>query len=921
MTNSRLLPIAILLLALFSLPASAQTVTTFEGIDASQVSNPQYDVDPNGAVGTRQFMEWTNAYFQAFDKTTFAPVWSTPQAASSPWKNKGINSCNAIQLDGMVLFDRLASRWVIAAHTSQTNNYNYCVAVSNTDDLTSPSLVWYTYVFPLNSALGTNAEGDVYFPDWPKIATWSNGYYVAFDLNDVDLSFREVGVLVCALDRSDMLVNGTAIAPICFRSPNPVTTSIYLGHSLIPADVEGTTPPPAGRDEFLTAIQNPVLDGSTITSTTLNLWDFYVNWSNPGSSTLTPYTLTEAAYQPGCYTASQPTNTVCVPEPSTAQTKISIDSVGDRFMPRMSYRNFGSYESFVVSHTVQVGTSGSKQTGIRWYELRDGGSGLPSIYQDGNISPDTSLYRFLPSMAEDSAGNAAVGYSVSSSSTNPGINASYFSLTNSTAPTELSLYAGTGSQEGTWHWGSYDGISVDPVDGCTFWFADEYFANNQIGTEINWNTRIANFKLPTCGSVTLAPTSLTFTTQAVGTTSPAQNITLTNSQSVTLNISGVTVSGANNTDFSPASTCGSSVVAGGSCTIGVTFTPGASGTRTATLDVNDDAPNSPQTVSLTGTGSTGPILSFSPTSINFGNQITGTTSGVSAIQVTNSGGSAATFTSILITGNDPGDFAESDNCQPTLPAQQSCTVNITFTPQANGTRSASVTFTDNAPKNKPSPQNVSLSGVGVAPVTLSTASISFGTVLVDSSSTAPAVTLTNNQSIVLANISISLTGSSMFSQVNTCGSSIPALGQCTITVTFAPTAAGAQTGTVTITDSAGNSPQTISLTGTGQQPVVMSPTSLSFGNQTVGTTSPAKTITVGNNEKVTLTFTSVAITGKNSGDFAIQTNTCSVVSAGAKCTVTVTFTPTAKGNRSATLTLTDGAATSPQTANLTGVGK
>jgi hypothetical protein len=709
MTNFRFLPLVPLLLALISVSSSAQVVTTFEGIDASQLASPEYDVDPNGAVGTKQFMEWTNAYFQAYDKTTFAPVWSAPQSASSPWTNNGITSCNAIVLDGTVLFDRLASRWVIAAHTSQTNNYNYCVAVSNTDDLTSPTLAWYTYVFPLDSVLGTNAEGNVYFPDWPKIATWADAYYVAFDLNDTNVNFREVGFLACALDRTNMLVNGTARAPICFRQPDPVTTTVYLGHSLIPADIEGTTPPPTGRDEFFASIENPVLDGETTTSTTFNVWDFHTDWSTPSNSTLTETSLTEAAYQPGCYTAKQPVNTVCVPEPSTSSTKVSIDSVGDRFMPRMSYRNFGSYESFVVSHTVQVGTDGSRQTGIRWYELRDAGSGTPSIFQDGNVSPDESLYRFVPSIAEDSAGNAAVGYSVSNASTHPGINASYFSLTNSTAPNEIPLFVGAADQEGTWHWGSYDSMTVDPVDDCTFWYVNEYFASPQTGTEIDWNTRIANFKLPTCGS---------------------------------------------------------------------------------------------------------------------------------------SGGSA----------------------------------------------------------------------------TLSTGGLNFATVLVDGSSTSPSVTLTNNQSVALTGISVTVNGSSAFTQTNTCGTSIPALGHCGIKVTFAPSTTGEQTATVSIADSAGNSPQSISVKGNGELPVALNPSSLGFGNVTVGTTTAAKVITVINNQKTTLSFSNITITGPDQADF-VQTNTCTSVAAGGKCSVSVTFTPSAEGTRTATLQLTDSAATSPQTAKLSGMGE
>ena len=811
MTNARWVYCAVLLVSCCVRPVWSQTVTSFEGIDASEVSAPEYDVDPNGAVGTKQFMEWTNVNFQAYDKVTFAPVWSAPQSGFSPWSNKGITTCNAINGDGMITFDRLASRWVIAARTSVTNNYNYCVAVSSTDDLSSPSLSWNTYVFSLNSILGKNAQGNVYFPDWPKIGTWADAYYVSMDLNDPNLSYREVGFVACALDRTNMLANGTARAPICFREPNPVTTSVYLGHSLIPADVDGTTAPPTGRDEFFTSIQNPVLDGTSTTSTTVNLWDFHVDWNTRSNSTFTESSLTEAPYQPGCYTAGSPANTVCVPEPSSGSTNVKIDSVGDRFMPRMSYRNFGTYESFVVSHTVQVGTGNFGQTGIRWYELRDSGSGTPSIYQNGNISPDQSLYRFMPSMAEDSSGNAAVGYTVSSASTHPGMRASYFSLTSPTAPSEIGLLVGTGDEENTYHWGDYSSMTVDPTDGCTFWYVNQYFPNNQTGTQIDWGTRIANFRLANCGEADLSPGSLSFGSQAVGSKSAAQNITLTNNQSVALNISSISFTGTNPGDFAQTNTCGGTVGAGENCTISVTFTPGGTGSRSATLNVNDDGSNSPQTAALSGTG--------------------------------------------------------------------------------------------------------------VAPVTLSTTSIKFGGVLIGNSSTAPTVTLYNNQNVALTNIVISIVGSTAYTQTNTCGTSIPALSQCSIKLTFTPTVSGTQTATVNIADSASNSPQTISLMGNGIPPVSLSPTSLNFGTQTVGTTSAAKNITVTNHEKVTLSFSSIALGGAHPGDYKISSNTCgSSLAAGAQCVVSITFTPTATGTRNATLVLTDSAVTSPQTAGLTGTG-
>jgi hypothetical protein len=806
MRTSRLIALIAFLMAVLSAGVTAQTVTSFEGIDASQVPNAEYMVDASGAVGTKQFVEYTNVYFQAYDKITLAPLWTTPQGINSIWKSNGITSCNAVNNDGMIIFDRLAMRWVVGIHTSTANNYNYCVAVSSSDDLTVAT--WYTYVFAMDSFLGTNAEGQTYFPDWPKLATWSNGYYVGIDLNDTSQSFREVGILVCAFDRANMLINGTARTPICASQLSSPTGSIYLAHSLIPADVEGTTAPPLGRDEFFTSIENPTLGGGVVTSTTFNLWDFHADFSNPTDATLTQLTISESPYQPGCYTAGMPGSTICVPEPSTASTGQTIDSVGDRFMPGMSYRNFGSYESFLVSHTVQANSGKNQQTAIRWYELRDNGGGTPSIYQDGNINPDNTTYRFMPSIAEDASGNAAVGYNVSSSSLHPGMKAAYFSLTNPDAPTEITLYDGAGDEENTWHMGSYSSMTVDPEDGCTFWYVAQYFPTNQTGSPA-WGSRINNFQAPGCGGPSLSPGSLTFANQGLGTTSPSQPITLINGGSTTLTISSITFTGTNSTDFGQNNNC-SSVAPGDNCTINVTFTPGGLGTRTALLNVNDNGSNSPQTASLTGTG--------------------------------------------------------------------------------------------------------------VAAVTLSSSSISFGSVYIGGSATAKPVTLTNNQSVPLTNINITIIGASAYSQVNTCGASIPANGQCTVTVTFTPTTTGAQTATVNIADNASNSPQTISLTGSGAVALSLSPTSLNFGTVTVGSTSGAKSITILNHEKAAVTFSNAQITGANSSNFSIVNNTCANLQSGATCTVSVTFSPSAQGTRKGTLTLTDSAANSPQTAPLQGVG-
>ncbi|HSZ01446.1 MAG TPA: hypothetical protein VK788_18255, partial [Terriglobales bacterium] len=302
------------------------------------------------------------------------------------------------------------------------------------------------------------------------------------------------------LDRTNMLSGGTPNPMQCFSDPNPIPLNgtRYLKHSLIPGDVEGTTAPPTGRDEFYVSIQNPPLDGQSTTSNTINLWDFHVDWVNPANSSFTNSPITVPTYTPGCYNLTNLGSTWCVPEPAPGPHggHHKIDSVGDRLMPRLAYRNFGTYESFLVSHTVEVVTGGTGPTEIRWYELR--GSGTPSLFQSGTINVGTGMFRFMPSIAQDHSAEAAVGYSVSSPSAHPGIRESSWSLTSNSQPVEVAIQRGAGDEENSEKWGDYTSMTVDPVDDCTFWYVNEYFSSNQIGTEIAWDTKIAKFKLSTC---------------------------------------------------------------------------------------------------------------------------------------------------------------------------------------------------------------------------------------------------------------------------------------------------------------------------------------------------------------------------------------------------------------------------------------
>ncbi|MGD0460504.1 MAG: choice-of-anchor D domain-containing protein [Terriglobia bacterium] len=420
--------------------------------------------------------------------------------------------------------------------------------------------------------------------------------------------------------------------------------------------------------------------------------------------------------------------------------------------------------------------------------------------------------------------------------------------------------------------------------------------------------------------VSLSVLSLAFGNQTVNTNSTAQTVTLTNTGNAALSIAGITVTGTNASDFTQSNTCGSSVAAAANCTISVTFTPVASGSRTASVSITDNASGSPQTASLSGTG-TAALVSLSATSLAFGTQPVGTPSTAQTLTLSNTGSTALSITSVALTGTNASDFAQTNTCGSSVAAAANCTISVTFTPVASGSRTASVSITDNA---SGSPQTASLSGTGTAAlVSVSPTSLAFGNQPVEMTSTAQAVTLSNTGNAALSITSLALTGTnaSDFEQSNTCGSSLAAGANCTIAVMFTPVASGSRTASMSITDNASGSPQTVGLSGTGTAAVAsLSPTSLAFGNQAIDMTSATQTVTLSNTGNAALSITSLALTGTNASDFD-ESNTCgSSLAAGANCTIAVWFMPSVAGPEAASLSIADNSSGSPQTVGLSGAG-
>jgi hypothetical protein len=400
----------------------------------------------------------------------------------------------------------------------------------------------------------------------------------------------------------------------------------------------------------------------------------------------------------------------------------------------------------------------------------------------------------------------------------------------------------------------------------------------------------------------LSPSALTFAPLLIGTTSPAQTLTYSNTGDLPVSISSISVTG----DFAETSTCGTSLAVGANCSISLTFTPTARGTRPGTLSI---AGNFNTSAALTGTGQSNTI-SISPASINFGNQNVNTTSAPQNVTITNTGD----FSFYINGWGYGGPFAVVNNCPFTINPGASCTFSITFAPTSYGTYTGtSFTFSGSFPG---SPASVSLSGTGVdTAAILTSTSLSFGNQAVGTTSGALSTSLVNTANTPVAISSIVASGD--FTQTNNCGTSLAISSSCTINVTFHPTAGGARTGSLTVNSNTRVPIPPATLSGTGTAPAPgFNPATLTYAAQRVQTASAAQSVTLSNTGTATLTISSFSLTG----DFAQTSNCGTNLSAGSSCTVNVKFTPTARGTRAGTLSLNSNAPGAAPSVSLSGSG-
>lgn len=424
------------------------------------------------------------------------------------------------------------------------------------------------------------------------------------------------------------------------------------------------------------------------------------------------------------------------------------------------------------------------------------------------------------------------------------------------------------------------------------------------------------------GQLQLSATTLAFGNFALNAAAMTQALTITNSASSAsrLYLNGAAISSGNSNGFLIYSTtCGTWLDPGTSCQITVQFSPTAAGVQSAALNLSTSASTAPATVALTAAVAV-PQLSLDPGSLSFPSQAVNTASGLQNVTLSNTASSGTlSISSVVLNGANGGDFSFTNSCGQSLGAGTNCSVSIRFVPTAAGSRTATLTITDNAP-GSPHVVNLSGTGTGAGQATVSATGLTFASTNLGTTSAAQTVTLSNTGSLAFTISGVLLGGANSgdFSLGSGCGVSLTAGASCAIAVAFAPKAVGTRTATITISNTATTRTVTLSGTGAGAAQAAVNTNALTFTYQNLGTTSTAQSVTLTNPGSAVLAIGNVAVTGANAGDFAATSNCGSSLAAGASCTITVTFTPTADGARAGTLTINNSVAA--QNISLGGTG-
>ena len=434
---------------------------SFDGIPATIYTPP----DTVGDIGPNHYLQAVNASFAIFNRN--GSLLAGPSPISSLWAGLG-GPCDAGDLiDPIVRYDHLADRWLLSGFPFSGGVE--CIAISRTGDPITGGWFLYSFLTPA-------------FPDYPKIGVWPDGYYMG-----TQRGFPGGGLDVFAFDRARML-QGLPAGQVQFVVPAP---SLFL----LPSDLDGPSPPVGTPNFFVRHVDGDQWGGAD----RLDVFAFHVDWANPVASTFTSLpSLPTAAFN--AVLCGDNFLGTCVSQPGTA---MKLETLPAWMMWRLQYRNFGSHETLVTNHTVNVG---GDHAGIRWYELRRSPGGAWNLFQEGTFSPDEGApgpaddpHRWMASAAMNRDGCLALGYSASSNVLAPSIR---FTGRQPADPAgamsqgEVTLVNGGGAQTGSLRWGNYSTMDVDPLDDRSFWYTTEYYTATSSG---GWSPRISSFELSGCG--------------------------------------------------------------------------------------------------------------------------------------------------------------------------------------------------------------------------------------------------------------------------------------------------------------------------------------------------------------------------------------------------------------------------------------
>lgn len=488
-------------------------VVNFEGMANPNIVWPP---DTNGDVGPNHYVQMVNSSFQIWDKNGTSLY--GPTEIRVLWRGFG-GLCDTAdnRSDPIVLYDSLADRWLLTqlVYPADVSQSYECFAISTTPD---PTGTYHRFDF---------LSCPSFLADYPHFGVWPDGYYMT--TNEFacpgGVCNRFLGAGNFAFERAKMLT-GDGSAQMIYFDLNTQGDS-----GMLPSDLDGPPPPANSPDYFMEAYND--------TAGVLREFKFHTDWVNPANATFTgPITITVAPWTFYLCSQNQTPTPNCIDQPGAPS---SLSALNDRLMPRLTYRNLGDHESLIVNHTTNA--DGHGLAGVRWYEIRNP-DGTPFAYQQGTYSPSPD-HRWMGSISMDHAGNMALGYSVSNA-TNIYPSIRYTGRLASDPPGTMSqgegsLIVGGGSQIGLLcsiygscdRWGDYTGMSVDPVDDCTFWYTNEYYQTTS--DKVLWQTRIGSFKFPSCLSgPTNTPTNTATPTLTVTGTPPTFTPTFTPSNTPTI---------------------------------------------------------------------------------------------------------------------------------------------------------------------------------------------------------------------------------------------------------------------------------------------------------------------------------------------------------------------------------------------------